>query len=896
MQAVSGALQASAGLSLTVSGATKPVRYHSIGGSLGHGYYDEKRGLLFVTNLGLNEVDVVSATDFSVIARVSAPQPWGIDQMGDGKTLVIGTLAQQIVTVDEDTLALTLHPVPNGFSMFGLFYPNVAAMANGKVFIIGQEEGISSNNITEGGQYLLEWDSIADSFRQIEPTDQLGWEVDSLIRSADHKWMVFSADQFYLYSSDADTLTPVPLSTANPPQTGQNPSNVAGYAMNADGSKIAVANAYKVTLLDRSFNVLGTVQIPYAFPSGRSAVMFNHDGSKLIVQYPLPTALEMLDLNSYTALGFYPGAVSPEDNEDMLIAVDAAGRALVAAPSGVVTVDTTGTLVPYSTNPAPMPRAYCPALTQFAAPLNTATQLTAYVTSVTQGVSVYLGGQPAPLVSGGTAMAVPPSSVPGPVDMECIGPDGNSVVNAFGFSYGAVPVAVNANLLPPVGSYALNLIGFGLMATEGDQPAITFGGQGVKSVTKLGNNMLGGLGSLQGVSMVVPPGSPGEVADVTFAGAYGNGTLQAAVSYIPSATILPASGVLQLLYDTHRNLLYALKPTEVDVLNPSTLQWQAPIPLPPSGTSNNYSVMALSPDGSHLVAASRGRYVAVIDPDNPSQASVVTFAATIYDQNPLSLAITRYNKAIIPGWPVTEIDLGSLSVNSFVSQIGKLVRASADGSALYGVDTELSSGQVYSIDPATYAVSTQRFGQIFWSDVAVSADGSQFAPVSGSIQLTGDLVAFFDPSLHYLNMTEYPLLSAPSDLFVYGPQYSPRNKVLVVALGNSIEFWDTATGTLRSLLMTPEELQTPVAPLSTSGGLLALDAAGQTIFAVSASGITVLKMPEAIDDMPLFSWVNTLGVASGHTSSTGIAARTRVMHEGQAKSKMLSRAPVPSKH
>ena len=180
--------------------------------------------------------------------------------------------------------------------------------------------------------------------------------------------------------------------------------------------------------------------------------------------------------------------------------------------------------------------------------------------------------------------------------------------------------------------------------------------------------------------------------------------------------------------------------------------------------------------------------------------------------------------------------------------------------------------------------------------MAVSADGNQFAPVSGSIQIPGDVAAFFDPSLHYLNMTEYPLLSAPSDLFVYGPQYSPRSKVLVVALGNSIEFWDTAKGTLRSLLMTPEELQTPIGQLLTSGGLMALDNAGQTIFAVSVSGITVLKMPEAIDDMPLFPWVNTLGVAGGHSSSTGIAPRSRAMHEGQAKSKMQSRAAVPSKH
>src|SRR5207249_10248608 len=48
---------------------------------------------------------------------------------------------------------------------------------------------------------------------QLEPSGQnLGIvEVDSLARSADHKWAVFSADRFYLYSSDTDSLTGIPL-------------------------------------------------------------------------------------------------------------------------------------------------------------------------------------------------------------------------------------------------------------------------------------------------------------------------------------------------------------------------------------------------------------------------------------------------------------------------------------------------------------------------------------------------------------------------------------------------------------------------------------------------------------------------------------------------------------
>lgn len=61
---------------------------------------------------------------------------------------------------------------------------------------------------------------------------------------------------------------------------------------------------------------------------------------------------------------------------------------------------------------------------------------------------------------------------------------------------------------------------------------------------------------------------------------------------------------------------------------------------------------------------------------------------------------------------------------------------------------------------------------------------------------------------------------------VLGSTFSPGGKVLVVPLGDSIELWDTATGTLRARLMTPEELhvlvysEAPVAPQ------IALDATG----------------------------------------------------------------------
>jgi|SRR5450432_630166 len=256
----SGTLTANASLRLAISGAAIPDAFRVIGGEFSHGFYDQARQLLFIPNFGLNEVDVVSGADLSVQARVPAPQPFGIDQMADGATLVIGTFAQQILTLDENSLVVISHPVPDLGTLYGLFYPNVVALANGKVLMIGQEPGIDSSDILDGGQYLIEWDSNSGTFSQVEPTTvNIIWETDRLARSADHKWAIFAADQFYLYSSDADTFTSVPLTTVDPPQDLY---GVRGYAMNADGTKMVVVSAQQATFLDRSLNVLGTDPAP----------------------------------------------------------------------------------------------------------------------------------------------------------------------------------------------------------------------------------------------------------------------------------------------------------------------------------------------------------------------------------------------------------------------------------------------------------------------------------------------------------------------------------------------------------------------------------------------------------------------------------------------------------
>jgi len=117
------------------------------------------------------------------------------------------------------------------------------------------------------------------------------------------------------------------------------------------------------------------------------------------------------------------------------------------------------------------------------------------------------------------------------------------------------------------------------------------------------------------------------------------------------------------------------------------------------------------------------------------------------------------------------------------------------------------------------------------------------APVTSSASLT--------PACNTSNANVYPDFSPPDDTGVLGSTFSPGGKVLVVPLGDSIEFWDAAQGTLRARLMTPEKLH------NAAGGvapMIALDSTGQTIYAVSTSGLTVANIAQPLDQMTPLRW------------------------------------------
>jgi len=180
--------------------------------------------------------------------------------------------------------------------------------------------------------------------------------------------------------------------------------------------------------------------------------------------------------------------------------------------------------------------------------------------------------------------------------------------------------------------------------------------------------------------------------------------------------------------------------------------------------------------------------------------------------------------------------------------------------------------------PLTYAVeSPLPFAFIFYSDLTVSADGNEFAGVVGGPDAFGDIVGFYSSGMSLLNFSVYPLVSPPHDSQVLGATFSPAGKVIVTALGDSIEFWDTASGRLRARLMTPEKLHTYVSPEGPASPQIALDATGQTIFAISVSGLTVMKLPEPADDLPLQPWTMSRALSHKKGALGSVQSRMQAM-------------------
>lgn len=840
-------------MTVTGPGATAPGIFQVVGGEAEGAFYDEGRQLLYVTNLLLNEVDVLSGSTLVVQQRLPVPEPYGIDQMADGRTIVVGTLTQGIYTIDEDSLAVTQHlspQFPNDYFNTTNVLPNPVALANGNVLIAAAYAL---------GSELVEWDSTTDSFTELMSPAQKGttFEIGDLKRSADHKWAVFNADQLYFYDSDTDSFT-----SSSQPLIDAQPFNIRDVAANPDGTQFAVVSAKEVTFYDRNFLKLGTVTTTLDDAFQDRNTQYSSDGKRLYWgMYTLPV-VDVLDTANFVELGnvttYFGGALTQSGSgiSQSFLWVDANQRAFIAASGGVGVADCSA--------PIPLPPDGLGAGFGVGNPymigLNALTPVS-YNQSVPSGSTVFVAGlqttfQPGP-GNEQTLVLIPPlSSVAGPADIVATTPDGRVYYSPQVLSYGVDILAASASLLPPTGNPYITISGFGIYNDHFSAGAVTVGGQPGSNGSV---NVNAGIGNaLQEIYVQIPNGKPGS-ADISVSSLQGSGTLAGSVSYIPSATVIPATGLVQLLYDTQRNLLYALKSTEVDVLNPATLQWQSPI-LPGGSGGSGYVAMTLTPDGSDLLLADSGK-LTIVSPDSPSQKTDISLPDSPFG----NIVATNTGKVFIGGTDV-EVDLATQTATVRSDFPPGEYAGTPDGAHVVGARFTDSAGLVYVWNGATDTFLSQGFDQGFWTDVAIANDGSTFATLEGLPGSSGVIVAVFDQQLHYLGTNAYPDLVQPDATQVLGAQYTASGKTLIAPSGDSLDFFDVRTGALKGRLLTPDPLPVLVFPDVTRGNL-ALNPDGKTVYVISVSGLTVMQLATPIDDL-ISPWTQPMaGKPAGRLSA-----------------------------
>ncbi len=855
----SGSQQGSASLALDVLQTATPaaIPFTITGGAIVKAFYDESRQLLFATNLLLNEVDVLSGKDLSLQARVPIAQPFGIDQMPDSKTLVVGTVTQGFYTIDEDTLSVTQHLAPNlseQSTTMLLLVP--VAMANGRVLFLGKELGfVGASLFTYGCQAIIEWDSMSGQFTVPFYVPFLSLEIDNLKRSADRNWAAFSADKFYIYSSAQDSLV-----SSSVPMNNTSGFRVEDFAINSTGSQYAITAPYSVSFYDSTLNLLGTRSLDptVGLASGFWSTQFSADDTLLYWKLDLGgigSILEAVNTSSFTQIGSVTANFGTQ-LEPMFLWIDSKKRAFFAHGGGIVLLDCSSprSAKPYFIAPTgPEPSSI---------PLSQSAAITFTTSEIPLGTSVTFGGQLAPVESDNTnnspvIVQAPASSVAGPVNLVFTQPDGEAMLEPQRFTYGAEVAAATSTLVPPIGNPILALYGFGILNGPSTPPKVPMVSVGGQPVTNMAVNVYADIP--QELFLELPNGTPGP-ADIVVTSNTGTSTLKGGITYIPFAAVVPASGLLQLIYDTHRNLLYALQSTQIQVFDPVSLKWTNT--LRPGGSAGmGYVAMAITPDGSELlVLDSQANTLTVFNPDDPSQSTSTALPSV----NPAiqNIATTSTGRAFVGGpHPPLEFNIAThtfkmLSTTATI-ELSQFV-ATGDGTHMAAV-SNISLGTVAVWQRSNDTFTTQGFqtscpaGCLVWTDVAISPDGNIIAPLVGNQGLAGSGVAFFDEQLHFTNRNVYPDLAPPDQPAAQGAIFSSSGLTLLTPLVDSIDFFNTQTGTLRGRLLMPSLL--PMLPGGGSTpGVIALDPNQQTIYAISAAGLAVVNLPSVVDQITPPAW------------------------------------------
>ncbi|MGB2592336.1 MAG: IPT/TIG domain-containing protein [Candidatus Acidiferrum sp.] len=831
--------------------------------------YDSTHNLIFSSNPSWNRVDVISnATPHKIIKSIPVRSPRGLDITQDNSTVWVETASPNIYAIKTGSLQARQYSLPNNsIASSGLpvlpqdvnSYDRLFALADGTLFVFFDDAE------AEGDGEAGIWNPVTNQLKVLADGTPSAWGIP--VRSGDGT-LVYAANATYAPGMEVYSASSQTLSTINS-GTGYGPV----VAVNQDGSRLvldtgnATGGGDAIGLYDRNLNELGAIPgaLPGYGPLG-GGVVFSSDNKTIYeVNYSLVLTI---DASSLTILGEAPNSSS----NDTPFAVDPTGMVLSGQIYGIASDDSTF-YQNYAVNQPPF-TAVGPYTQTYGGPLAGGTVSNVYVFP-SLIPDVWFGqtrGSVSLAQDGELSFTSPPSTAAGPVNVKFIYPDGNQGFYPQLFSYSTFPEYAVMSGSSPNGGAPAQVIGYGLPA-DASGGTVTVGSNAATITSTVGQYPPFSPEPIPSavLNYTFPQGTPG-LADLTISTPIGTGTLAKSIYYAKSVGDYSSTDTFTaVLFDATRNQVYLSAGDHIDVFSMTSNQFVTPLQPAAVGGQKEFAGLALTPDGSKLLAADlTDGSLAVINPDSPSSTYAIPIAAAGPGINgcevgPLYVAATSTatNEAFVsfgslpaPSCPqYGPVYIANLQTHAVAPPpqcaSGLSVDASADGNYI-GIG---NAPCIYSVQNSTYTLaqfpygSTNEFGIAISGDANVIAVNQILGDVNGNMlgSIAQPLALYGSPyALNPPPLLLRPRLNAPGSLYYF-------------AYPNYFEIVDVEHAALRMRFSLTETVQSTASPL-------AIDSGGRFVFLITNQGLTVVDLGAA----PL-----SIGHLTPQTASPGTTVTMR---------------------
>jgi hypothetical protein len=805
----------------------------STGGTPYRAVYDATHNLIFSSNPDWNRVDVISNVTHKIIKSVPVRWPRDIDITPDNTQVWVQAASQNILSINTSSLQATQYSLPSqapASSGLPVSFSNDAllALSDGTLFVFIEDAGV-------GGEGQAAIFNPQTNQLNLLTTPGTITGLSSPMRSGDGNIVyVPNGDGLKVYSVSQQTFTTF------------GSGNYSLNAVNYDGSQIVVNSLAGTRLYN--FNLGYAIGPIPGVPIGGfnslngGGIIFSTDSGKL---YEVAGNLVLtIDASTLNVLGTapalaYAGTESP-------FAIDPTGILLSTETFGITFDDATF----YQHYAANQPSVgFAAIISPEAGPLTGGTVSTLdSFPNLTPDVWFGQTRGSVNLSQGQLTFTSPPSNTPGPVNVKFIFPDGDQAFYPQLFSYSTFPEYAVLSGSSPSGGAPATVLGYGLpLDSAGGTVTV---GSAVAQIT----TVAGQYPPFSGepfpstiLSYTFPAGAPG-LADLQIATPIGTGTLPKAILYAESVTDYPSSdSFTAVLVDAKRKQVYLSAGDHIDVFSTTSSQFLAPLQPAALGSQKQFVGLALTPDGSQLLAADvLDASLAVINPDTPSSTYAIAFPPQLPTNacpvGPLYVAATSTNLAFVsygslpaPACPSSgtlyTADLQTHAVN----QTGPC------GNAL-GIDATSDGNFVVIGDgPCIYNAQTNSYVQAQFSgpgyydlNPAVSGDGSILASGLAFANLNANLLGGVAQPIALYGLPNS--LNQPTPLL--GPKLNHSGSLYYLSYPNYFEIIDVAHGILRTRFSLTETIQDTASPL-------AIDSGGRKVYLLTDEGLTVVDLGAA---------------------------------------------------